>query len=272
MAYPNSSPLRFGLFEFDPQSGDLRKRGLSVRLTPQARTLLGILVEAPNKTHSREAIQRRLWPGNTFVDFDRGVNKLVHSLREALGESARNPRFIETVAAEGYRFLATPIEEAAAKIEAHSTGVVERLAVLPLKTYGDATLEPMGKIITWNLTERLAAVPGMRVMAESTVKHHTPENVDPRHVGQCLGVKAVLAGELTLQNGELILQFELIDAEDGALLGGAMVERAWQAGVRCERELALEAFRRIRPFLYSLHLLRKQPQRAMAFEAGQRAS
>lgn len=271
MAYPNSSPLRFGLFEFDPQSGELRKRGMSVRLTPQAKALLCVLVEAPNKTHSREEIQRRLWPGNTFVDFERGVNKVVHSLREALGESARSPRFIETVAAEGYRFLATPMEEASARIEAHSKGVVERLAVLPLKTDEEMELGSMGRMITWLLTERLAAVPGMRVMAESTVKHHKLENVHPRQVGECLDVEAVLSGELTRQNGDLLLQFELIDAIDGALLGGAMVERAWQAGVRCERELALEVFRRIRPFLYPLRGMQKQPQRLRIAERSEEA-
>jgi DNA-binding winged helix-turn-helix (wHTH) protein len=272
MPIPTSSPLRFGLFEFDPKSGELRKRGLSVRLTPQARALLCVLAEAPNRTRSREEIQRRLWPENTFVDFERGVNKVVHSLREALGESARNPRFIETVAAEGYRFLCTPVGEVSARIEAHSTGVIERLAVLPLKTQEEAELGSMGRVITWILTERLATVPGMRIMAESTVRRHQLENADPRQVGECLGVGAVLAGELTRQNGELILQFELIDAVDGALRGGAMIERAWQAGVRCERELALEAFRRIRTFLYSLRGSRKLAQRLTPVERDEKAS
>lgn len=272
MPIPTSSPLRFGLFEFDPKSGDLRKRGLSVRLTPQARALLCLLAEAPNKTHSREEIQRRLWPENTFVDFERGVNKVVHWLREALGDSARNPQFIETVAAEGYRFLSLPVGEVSARIEANSADVVERLAVLPLKTEEEVELVSMGRVITWILTERLAVVPGMRVMAESTVRRHRLENVDPRQVGECLGVSAVLSGELTRQNGELILQFELIDAEDGALRGGAMLERAWQAGMRCERELALEAFRRIRPFLYSMRAQRKQVQRLTPAERGEKAS
>lgn len=272
MPIPTSSPVRFGLFEFDPKSGDLRKRGLSVRLTPQARALLCLLAESPHKTHSREEIQRRLWPENTFVDFERGVNKVVHSLREALGDSARNPQFIETVAAEGYRFLPMPQGEVPARIEARSAEVVERLAVLPLRTDVEAELVSMGRVIAWILTERLAGIPGMRVMAESMVRRHKLENVDPRQVGECLGVDAILAGELTRPNGELILQFELIDAGDGSLRGGAMLERAWQAGMRCERELALEAFRRIRPFLYSMRGLRKQAQRVSPVVRGEKAS
>lgn len=272
MAIPNSSPLRFGLFEFDPKSGDLRKRGLSVRLTPQAKALLCALVEAPNKTCSREEIQRRLWPGNTFVDFEHGVNKVVHSLREALGESARNPRFIETVAAEGYRFLSMPIEVGTAKIEAHCSGIVERLAVMPIKTDGESDLESMGRIVMWLLTERLAAVPGMRVLAGSAVRRHKLENGEPREVGECLGVEAMLAGELTRQNGEILLQFELIDAVDGALLGGAMIERVWQTGMRCERELAMEAFRRIRPFLFAPSPSRKTVQRATSIDPSEKVS
>lgn len=272
MAFTNISALRFGLFEFDRASGELRRRGLSVRLTPQARALFSMLVEPPIRTRTREEIQRQLWPGNTYVDFERGVNKVVHTLREALGESARNPRFIETVAAEGYRFLSMPVEEASMRIEANSTGVVERLAILPMKTDGEAELGSMGRIITWLLTERLAAVPGMRVMAESTVRRYQLENADPRQLGESLRVEAVLFGELTRQSGELFLRFELIDARDGALLGGAMLERAWQAGERCERELALEAFRRIRPFLYSLRSPGKQPQRLMVREQSEKAS
>lgn len=272
MAFAVVSPVRFGIFEFDPGSGELRRRGLSVRLTPQARALLRVLVEAPNRTRSREEIQRRLWPGNTFVDFERGVNKVVHSLREALGESARNPRFIETVAAEGYRFLATPPEQTSVRIEVNSTGAIERLALLPFKTEREADLESMSRLIVWLLTERLAVIPGIRVMAESTVRRHKLESGDPRQLGECLGVEAVLAGELTRQNGELVLQAELIDAMDGAHLGGALIERPWQAGARCERELANEVFRRIRPFLFLPRAPRRQPQRTIQPELGEKVS
>src|SRR5258707_13331902 len=94
----DSGPLRFGLYELNPLSGELRTRGLRVRLTPQAMTLLGLLVEPPIRMRTREEIQRRLWPGNTFVDFERSLNKAVHSLRVWLGDAATNPRVIESVA------------------------------------------------------------------------------------------------------------------------------------------------------------------------------
>lgn len=250
MVFP-TSPLRFGVFEFDSKSGELRKRGLRVRLTPQAVALLRIFAEAPNRIHSREEIQSRLWPGNTFVDFEHGMNKVVHSLREALGESARNPRFIETVAAEGYRFLSPSLEQGPAKTQSRSAVGLERLAILPLREDGDAELASMGRTIRWLLTEKLAAIPGIRVMAESTVKCQKVENMSPQQVGECLGVEAVIAGELARQNGHLTLQVELIDTMDGALRGSTMVEHKWQPGVRCEKELAQEAFRQIRSLLSS---------------------
>lgn len=278
MTIRTSSPLRFGLYEFDPGSGELRKRGLVVRLSPQAKALLRIFVEAPNGMLSREEIQRRLWPGNTFVDFEHGVNKVVHSLREALGESAKNPRFIETVAAEGYRFLSSSLEQAPSNVKPRSKDAIERLAVLPLNTDGDADLRSMGRMVNWFLTERLAVIPGIRVMAESMVRCQKLEDVNPQQAGECLGVEAVLVGDLKRHDGQLILQFELIDVVDGARLGGVLIERVWEPGSRCEKELALEAFRRIRPILDPLSISRKPPQRVVlvedsetAFEVQQRA-
>lgn len=249
MAFPTSLPLQFGVFEFDLVSGDLRKHGLRVRLTPQATMLLRILAESPNQIHTREEIQRRLWPGNTFVDFDHSLNKIVHSLREALGESARSPRFIDTVASGGYRLLLPSLEPAPAPTHLGSAGAVMRLAVLPVCGDGDAELASMGKTITWVLTERLAVLPGIRVMAESTIKRYQPEAVNPQQMGAHLGVEAVLAGELARQDGRLVLKIEIVDALDGALLGGVMLECEWQSGAHCEKDLAQEAYRRIRSLL-----------------------
>ena len=97
--------LRFGVFEDDIRSGELAKRGRRVRLQEQPFQLLAMLLERPGELLTREELSRKLWP-NTVVDFDHGLNKAVAKIREALGDSAENPRFIETVARRGYRFLA----------------------------------------------------------------------------------------------------------------------------------------------------------------------
>jgi TolB-like protein/DNA-binding winged helix-turn-helix (wHTH) protein/Tfp pilus assembly protein PilF len=97
--------LRFGVFEANSQTGELTKHGRRVRLQEQPFQLLTMLLDKPGELVTREELHQRLWP-QTTVDFDHGLNKAVSKIREALGDSAENPRFIETVARRGYRFLA----------------------------------------------------------------------------------------------------------------------------------------------------------------------
>jgi TolB-like protein/DNA-binding winged helix-turn-helix (wHTH) protein/Flp pilus assembly protein TadD len=98
--------LRFGVFELDLRAGELRKHGLRVRLQEQPFQVLAMLLEHPSEVVTREELQKKLWPADTFVDFDHGLNKAISKIREALGDSAESPRFVETVARRGYRFLA----------------------------------------------------------------------------------------------------------------------------------------------------------------------
>jgi TolB-like protein/DNA-binding winged helix-turn-helix (wHTH) protein/Flp pilus assembly protein TadD len=98
--------LRFGVFELDPRAGELRKHGLRVRLQEQPFQVLAMLLEHPGEVVTREELQKKLWPVDTFVDFDHGLNKAINKIREALSDSADSPRFVETVARRGYRFLA----------------------------------------------------------------------------------------------------------------------------------------------------------------------
>lgn len=97
---------RFGVFEADLQAGELRKQGRLVRLQPQPFTLLKALLERPNQVVTRDELRHRLWPADVNVDVDRSVNKSVTKLRDALGDSASSPRFIETLPKRGYRFIA----------------------------------------------------------------------------------------------------------------------------------------------------------------------
>jgi eukaryotic-like serine/threonine-protein kinase len=103
---PVGSTYEFGPFEVNPVSGELLKNGRRVKLQEQPFRLLVILLENAGHVVSREQIQNRIWQGNTFVDFDGGLRVAVRKLREALGDDAENPRYIETVPKRGYRFLA----------------------------------------------------------------------------------------------------------------------------------------------------------------------
>lgn len=107
---------RFGVFEADPSTGELRRQGTRVKLHAQPFQVLCLLLDRPGELLTREEISHKLWPDGTFVDYDHGVNSAVNRVREALGDTASSPRFIETLARRGYRFVA-PVERIQAKQE-----------------------------------------------------------------------------------------------------------------------------------------------------------
>jgi TolB-like protein/DNA-binding winged helix-turn-helix (wHTH) protein/Flp pilus assembly protein TadD len=100
-------PLRFGVFELDLDTGELRKSGRAVRLRPQAAKLLGALASRPGQLVTREDLQEELWGQETFVDFEHGINLCIREIRAALGDDAATPRYVETLPRHGYRFIAT---------------------------------------------------------------------------------------------------------------------------------------------------------------------
>ena len=97
---------RFGPFEVDLRAGELRKHGVRLKLTGQPLEILALLLEQPGQVVTRDELRQKLWPGNTFGDFDHGLNAAVNKLREALGDSAEAPRYVETLPRRGYRFIA----------------------------------------------------------------------------------------------------------------------------------------------------------------------
>ena len=106
---PDQTPVtrfRFGVFEADPATGELRKQGIRIKVNVQPFQVLLMLLERPGELLTREEISRQLWPDGTFVDYEHGVNSAINRIREALGDRAKNPRFIETLARRGYRFVA----------------------------------------------------------------------------------------------------------------------------------------------------------------------
>jgi len=109
---PIKDVIRFGTFEADLRAGELRRNGIKIRLQEQPFQVLAMLLERPGEIVTREELHSRLWPADTFVDFDHGLNAAVKRLRNALGDSAENPRFIETLARRGYRLL-VPVNGAA---------------------------------------------------------------------------------------------------------------------------------------------------------------
>ncbi len=118
--HPVRSLVRFGVFEVDRGSGELRKRGVRIRLQEQPLKILMLLLDRPGEIVTREQLRQILWPEGTFVDFEHSLNAAVAKLRQSLGDSAENPRFVETISRRGYRFIA-PVEEFSASAAGQTT-------------------------------------------------------------------------------------------------------------------------------------------------------
>jgi len=125
----NQNALRFGLFELDMRAGELRRSGIKIKLQEQPFQILTMLLERPGEIVTREELQKRLWPGDTFVDFDLSLNSAVKKLRQALGDNSESPRFIETLYRRGYRFIGQvngvaapqPVPESPPASQGHNT-------------------------------------------------------------------------------------------------------------------------------------------------------
>src|ERR1700721_3165125 len=125
MAVPqnNKRVARFGVFELDLNAGELRKSGVKLRLQGQPYQVLVLLLERAGEVVTREELQQKLWPSDTFVDFDHSLNTAINKVREALGDSASSPRFVETLARRGYRFIAPVPTDSATDARAETTHV-----------------------------------------------------------------------------------------------------------------------------------------------------
>ena len=185
--------IRFGEFEADLQAGCLFRGGAKVKLRHQAFTALSMLLERAGEVVTREELQRRLWPGNVFVDFEVGLNTIIVRLREALGDSAEHPRYIETLPKRGYRFLAAA--EAATAEPARERRV--RLVVLPFSNVGG---NPAEEYFSDTMTDeiitalcRVAPEP-LAVIARTTAMHYKNSGKDVARIGRELGVDYVVEG------------------------------------------------------------------------------
>ena len=134
MAVPqnNNRITRFGVFELDLSTGELRKSGVRLRLQGQPIQVLTLLLERAGEVVTREELRQKLWASDTFVDFDHSLNTAINKVREALGDSAASPRFVETLARRGYRFIA-PVQAPAENPPANGAG---------MESAGSAPLQP----------------------------------------------------------------------------------------------------------------------------------
>ena len=232
MEKPNSAsaPMRFGLFEVDLRAGELRKQGVKIKLQEQPLQILVMLLQHPGQVVTREQLRARLWPTDTFVDFDHGLNKAMNKLREALGDSADSPRFIETLARRGYRFMENP---------AVGPGRIEALAVLPLENLScDPEQEYFAEGMTELLITTLAKIGALRVTSRTTAMHYKGAHRHLREIAQELHVDGIVEGTVLRSGNRVRISAQLVDAHTDTHLWAENYERDLHDVLTLQSEVA----------------------------------
>src|SRR5215470_10585894 len=240
----HTQAIHFGAFELDLRAGELRKQGAKIRLQEQPFQILAMLLERPGQVVTREELRNKLWPTDTFVDFDHGLNKAINKLREALGDSAESPRFIETLAKRGYRFL-----------ESTATRAPEpSIAVLPfLNLSADPENEFFCDGTTEEIISALAHIKNLHVVARTSSFSFKGKHVDLRAVGQQLNVRTILEGSIRRSGDHLRVTAQLVNAADGYHLWSERYDREMKDMFAIQEEIADSIAQRLEVSLDSAH-------------------
>jgi TolB-like protein len=208
--------FRFDCFEVDPAAHQLFKRGARIRLRDQSFQVLMLLLERPGHVVTRDDLRRRLWPGDVFVDFENSLNTAVGRLREALGDSADQPRYVETVPRVGYRFLAAVAEVWMPEPPA-TPAPKARLVVLPfVNLSGDPSQEYFSDAMTDEIITELSglAPAELGVIARTTTMHYKGCNKDVAQIGRELRVDYVVEGGVRRTQDQIALTVQLVRPSD----------------------------------------------------------
>src|SRR6201981_3523927 len=229
--------VRFGQFEVDLRAGELRKQGVRIRLQEQPFQVLAMLIDHSGQVVSREELQSKLWPADTFVDFDHSLNRAINKLREALGDSADNPRFIETLAKRGYRFIG----DIGTRSEAGDS-----IIVLPfVNMSADPENEYFADGITEEIINALTQIRDLHVVARSLAFSFKGKHIDPRNVGEQLKVRTVLEGSVRRAGNQLRITVQLVNAADGFHLWSERYDREMKEVFATQDEIARSIAQRL---------------------------
>jgi TolB-like protein len=194
--------VRFSTFELDGQAGELRKQGVKIKLQEQPLRILEMLLACRGQLVTREELRIALWPANTLVDFDHGLNKAINKLREALGDSAESPRFIETLARRGYRFLVNPSSD---------PKQIRSLVVLPLENLsGDPEQEYFADGLSEALINHLAKISALRVISRTTAMLYKRAQKALPEIARELGVEGIVEGTVLRSEGRVRISAQLV--------------------------------------------------------------
>lgn len=229
-----SRTVSFGPYVVDLRTGELRKKGYKIRLQEKSFQILSALLERPGELVTREELCQKLWPGNTFVDWDNGLNSALKKLRDALGDSAGKPRYIETLPKRGYRFIATPGQATMDRII--------MLAVLPFENLGgdveqeyfsDGLTEEMITVLAQLKPERL------RVIARTSSMSYKKTRKGVDRIARELGVDWLLEGSVRPGSERVRITAQLIRTADQSHLWAQTYDRDLRDILVVQTEVAL---------------------------------
>jgi len=278
---PDSShpPLRFGVFELNADTGELRKAGHTVRLRPQAAKVLLLLASRPGQLVTRDELREKVWGSETFVDFEHGLNLCIREVRAALDDDADTPRYVETLPKRGYRFIATvegakqttrpfawrsvgvlaaillatlavalaanPRHWRERIFESHE-GPVRTIAVLPLQNLsGDAAQDYFADGMTEALTTDLARMESLQVISRtSAIQYKTAKKSLPA-IAQELHAEAVVEGSVQRSGNRVRVTAQLVRASDDRHLWANTYERDFGDVLSLQDEVASDIAKQI---------------------------
>jgi TolB-like protein/tetratricopeptide (TPR) repeat protein len=222
--------VTFGPFELDPESGTLSKSGRILKLRPQPMRVLCLLVSQAGKPVDRKAIRSLLWGESTFVDYDVGVDYCLYRIRSALGDSAREPRYVETLPGRGYRFIAPVTRE--------RTFPEPTVAVLPFANLNrDPAKDYFADGVTDALITELARIPAVRVISRQSVLHLKGSSRKLDEIARDLGVDGVVEGTVLHEGRRARLTAQLILTEPE--------RHAWAQSYDCDMSAVLTTQREV---------------------------
>jgi TolB-like protein len=234
-AFDGKQIVRFGPFEVNLRTGELRKRGIRIALQDQPLRILSALIDASGDIVTRQELCRRLWPDGTFVDFEHSLNAAVRRLRVALGDEANIPRFVETIPRRGYRFLMAPPT-------AHGR---LRLALVPFSIWATDAAEatPAHTFVDGLMDESitqlaLACPPQIAVIARTSVMPLGAHERSASDIGRILSADYLLLGSVRRVGTRLRITAHLVESAGETHVWAATYDRTLNDALTVQMEVA----------------------------------
>ena len=247
--------LRFDIFELDVRAGELRKRGVRLRLQGVPLQVLATLLKRAGDLVTREELRAEIWPADTFVDFDHSLHNAIAKIRETLGDSAESPRFIETLPRRGYRFIESVDEVKPEPQAPRATGNLEArqirsLAVLPLDDHsGETGYEYFADGMTEALITNLAKIKALRVISRTSAMRYKGARKSLPQIARELNVDAVIEGSVLRSDDRVRIAVQLIDAATDLHLWAESYERDFADILSLQNEISRQVANEVRIIL-----------------------